>query len=74
MTTAAFSALSGPTARAVAAVRELHCPEPTFKPTGPVSGHIACPRCGSRVNFTVAADGYTSGRCVAAACIRWSRQ
>lgn len=74
MTTAAFSALAGPTARAIAAVREKHCQPPTYKPDAPVSGRIDCPKCGSRLNFTVTANGHTSGRCVAAACIRWSMQ
>lgn len=74
MTTAAFSALAGPIARAVAKVREQHCPPPTYRPSAPVSAHMNCPKCGSRLNFKVTADGHTSGRCVAAACIRWSMQ
>jgi hypothetical protein len=74
MTTAAFSALQGPTGHAIAAVRNTYCKPPTFRPTAPVDGHIDCPKCGSRLNFTVTAEGHTSGRCVAAACIRWSMQ
>lgn len=74
MTTAAFAALRGPTISAIAAVREQHCQPPTFRPRAPVSDHIRCPKCGSRLNFTVTAEGHTSGRCVAAACIRWSMQ
>lgn len=74
MTTARFSALAGPTARAIAAVRNQHCQPPTYRPSAPVSGHMACTKCRSRLNFTVTAEGHTSGRCVAAACIRWSMQ
>lgn len=74
MTTAAFSALAGPTARAIASVRNTHCKPPTYRPSSPVSAHMNCPKCGSRLNFTVTADGHTSGRCVAAACVRWSMQ
>lgn len=74
MTTARFSALAGPTARAIASVRGAHCKPPTYRPSEPVAGHMSCPRCGSRLNFTVTAEGNTSGRCVAVACIRWSMQ
>lgn len=74
MTTHRFSALTGPTTRAIAAVRSQHCQPPTYRPAEPVSGHMACLKCGSRLNFTVSADGHTSGRCVATACIRWSMQ
>jgi len=74
MTTARFAALAGPTARAIAAVRSQHCQPPTYRPDEPVSAHMNCPKCGSRLNFTVSAEGHTSGRCVAAACIRWSMQ
>lgn len=74
MTPPQFNALSGPTARAIAAVRKQHCQPPTFKPAEPVKGQIKCPRCGSRLVYDVAADGWTSGRCVASACVRWSHQ
>ena len=74
MTAASFSALVGPTARAIAAMRNEHCQPPTFKPEAPVSDHIACPKCGSRLNYRVTEDGQTYGRCVAAACIKWSNQ
>ncbi|MFA5386830.1 MAG: hypothetical protein WC322_00325 [Candidatus Paceibacterota bacterium] len=74
MTTSAYLALRDPTARAIALVRTLHCKPPTFKPEAPVSGHIACPKCKSRLNFRVTAQGQTYGRCVAADCIRWDFQ
>lgn len=74
MTDDEFSALVGPTARAIAAVRKEHCKPPTYKPDALVDGHIACPKCGSRLNFRVTADGHTSGRCAAAACVKWSMQ
>jgi len=35
MTTAAFSALIGPTGRAIAAVRNTHCKPPRSAPRGP---------------------------------------
>lgn len=74
MTRASSAALYGPTSRAIAAVRREHCKPPAYKPDAPVSGHIDCPKCGGRLHFTVAADGYTSGRCPSAACIQWSGQ
>ena len=58
MTTASFAALVSPTARAIASVRNEHCQPPTFKPAA--------------LNYRVTADGQTHGRCVAAACIKWS--
>lgn len=45
---------------------------PTFKPAALVGGRIDCPKCGSALNYRVTADGQTHGRCVAAACIKWS--
>jgi hypothetical protein len=72
MTTQAFAARMGPTIKALAAVKTKHCAPPTYRPAGPVSGHMACPRCGSRLSYTVDADGLSSGRCVAAGCVRWS--
>lgn len=74
MTSAAFAALQGPTARAIASVREQHCQPPTYRPSAPVSAHINCPKCGSRLNYRVTAEGHTYGRCAAAACIRWDMQ
>lgn len=74
MTTATFNALMSPTIHAIAAVRNEHCKPPTYAPPEPVSGRMKCPRCNSALNFTVTSDGRTSGRCVAAACIKWSLQ
>lgn len=74
MTTARFSALAGPTSRAIATVRSAHCQPPAYRPAEPVASNMNCPKCGSRLNFTVTAEGNTSGRCVAVACIRWSMQ
>jgi len=74
MTTAAFSALAGPTARALAEVKNTHCRPPTYRPADALTGQIKCPKCGSRLNFSVSAEGVTSGRCVAGRCIRWSNQ
>lgn len=74
MTTATFYALVGPTASAIATVLNQHCTPPTYKPGALVGGHMACPNCGSRLNFRVTPDGQTYGRCVAVSCIRWSNQ
>lgn len=71
---AAAPFLIGASPAPVAKVREQHCPPPTYRPSAPVSAHMTCPKCGSRLNFKVTAEGHTSGRCVAAACIRWSMQ
>ena len=74
MTTAAFAALTGPTAQALAAVKRRYCAPPTYAPAHPVIAAMDCPRCKSRINFTVATTGRTSGRCAAAACIKWTDQ
>ncbi|WP_431276217.1 hypothetical protein ACQ858_08180 [Variovorax ureilyticus] len=67
MTTAHFSALVGPTARAMAEVRKLH-PKP---PAAPVRAAIRCPRCQGRLLFTVSPAGSTTGRCSSTGCIQW---
>lgn len=74
MTTQAFVALMGPTIKALNAVKTQHCAPPAYRPAAPVEAHMDCPRCGSRLNYTVATTGMTSGRCVAASCIKWSLQ
>lgn len=72
MTTATFSRLAGPTARAMAAVRTEHCRPPSYRPAAAVRGTMRC-HCGGILNFTVSPiDGRTSGRCSSAGCIRWS--
>lgn len=74
MTTAAFTKLMGPTIKALNTVKTKHCAPPNYAPPEPVASHMDCPRCGSRVNFTVSTTGSSSGRCVAAGCIKWSMQ
>lgn len=74
MTTAAFTALAGPTARALAEIKNRYCAPPTYAPAESTEGHMACPRCKSRLNFTVQATGLTSGRCVAGSCVKWDLQ
>ena len=46
------------------------CAEYLFELRYP-DGYV-CPKCGSALNYRVTADGQTHGRCVAAACIKWS--
>lgn len=74
MTTAHFARLVGPSAQALANVKRLHCTPPTYAPPVAVDGVMACPACQSRLTFTVDTAGRTSGRCVAANCIRWNNQ
>lgn len=74
MTTAAFSARIGPTAQALAAIKNRYCAPPSYAPSEQVQSHMDCPRCKSRLNFTVLVSGQTSGRCVASDCLRWSMQ
>ena len=73
MTTKAFSALAGATARAMAAVRTEHCPAPDYRPAAPVRASMPCPKCAGQLTYTASAiDGRTSGRCSSASCIRWA--
>ena len=74
MTTQAFADRMGSIAQALNAVKTQHCAPPTYGPAEPVQAHMACPRCGSRLNYTVATSGMTNGRCVAAGCLSWSLQ
>lgn len=74
MTTATFNALAPHLRAALAQVKRTYCAPPAFAPAEKVSGHLECPRCKSRLNFTVLTSGLTSGRCTAAACISWSMQ
>ena len=72
MTTQRFNALAGPTALAMAAVKGEHCQPPTYRPAQAVSGSVACPKCGGRLQFTVAPSGISTGRCTSAGCVRWT--
>lgn len=72
MTTARFNTLAGPTARAMAAVKGVHCPPPEYRPVQAVAGSIACPKCGGSLKFTVAPSGISTGRCNSAGCVRWT--
>lgn len=74
MTTAAFSARMGPTAQALAVIKNRYCAAPSYAPAEKVESHMDCPRCRSRLNFTVLVSGQTSGRCVAAGCLSWASQ
>ena len=74
MTTPAFTALAPHFRKALAVVKNTHCAPPTHRPADALIGHMSCPKCGSRLNYSVSAEGVTSGRCVAARCIRWNNQ
>jgi len=64
MTTDAFAALVGPTAKAMAEAFKLAT-------AGQKEGTFPCPRCRSVVHFTAPTPHQSSGRCAAAGCIRW---
>ena len=68
------TASMSPLSRALATIKTQHCAPPAWGPAERVTSHMRCPRCGSRLNFTVETTGKTSGRCVTAECIRWSDQ
>jgi hypothetical protein len=74
VTTAAFTARTKYILRALDHIKRQHCAAPNFAPAAQVDGHMDCPKCRSRLNFTVLVSGKCSGRCVAANCIRWSDQ
>lgn len=74
MTTAAFNAMQKPLSQAITAVKKQYCSEPRYAPEAEVSSHMTCPRCKSRLNFTVLINGMTSGQCVASSCLRWNLQ
>lgn len=74
MTTAAFSARTKYIVRALDHIKRQHCAAPNYAPPAQVEGHMDCPRCRSRLNFTVLVSGMTSGRCAASDCLRWSMQ
>jgi len=74
MTTAAFNRINPHVITALSAVKTQYCAPPHFAPAEPVSAQMTCPRCGSRLNFTVSVRGQSDGRCVTADCIRWACQ
>ena len=74
MTTEAFNRTNPLVIKALAAVKNEHCRPPSYAPAAPVAAQMQCPRCKSRLNYTVGITGLTSGRCVAAACLKWSLQ
>lgn len=74
MTTAAFSARTKYILRALDHIKRQHCAAPNFAPAAKVDGHMDCPRCKSRLAFTVLVSGLCSGRCVASGCISWAGQ
>lgn len=67
MTTQAFSAQLGATARALAAVQQQ-------KPQhGEATGRIQCPRCNGRIRFNIQSNGISRGQCGTAGCLRWQQ-
>lgn len=74
MTTAAFNRINPHVITALSAVKAQHCPAPNYAPAEPVTAQMKCPKCGSRLNFTVATSGLSSGQCVATSCVRWALQ
>lgn len=66
MTTANFSALAGPTAKA------MHAAQQHRKAGQDVKSTMKCPRCNSTLRFTVFASGVSYGQCVAARCVKWT--
>lgn len=74
MTTAAFSARLPHISKALEVIKTRYCAPPAYAPAAKVDGHMDCPRCKSRLAFTVLVSGLTSGRCVASGCISWAGQ
>ncbi|APW38492.1 hypothetical protein RD110_15835 [Rhodoferax koreense] len=75
MTTTAFLHLQPKIAQALTRVKLAHCAPPAFRPAADVEGVEPCPRCGSKLVFTVsAATGLSDGRCTAACGVRWAAQ
>ena len=74
MTTAAFSARTKYIVRALDHIKRQHCAAPAYAPAQQVEGHMDCPKCRSRLNFTVLVSGLCSGRCVSGGCLSWSMQ
>lgn len=57
----------GQIARAMAAVQQHK------HPTDEVKGRIACPKCGSGLQFAILPNGISRGNCAAACGIRWAQ-
>lgn len=75
MTTQAFTALRPKIQAALVHVKTTYCAPPAFKPEADVAETMPCPKCGSRLSFSVAASsGASSGQCVAACGVKWSNQ
>ena len=73
MTRQQTSALLGATARAMAEVRNRHCPAPAYRPATAVRASTRCQKCGGLLTYSVSSvDGRTTGRCSSAGCITWS--
>ncbi|MEO8391168.1 hypothetical protein [Polaromonas sp.] len=74
MTTAAFNRTAGPIARALNAVKSVHCAPPTYKPVHDVTSTTPCPLCKGTIHYTVrASDGLSTGRCrTSRGCLSWS--
>lgn len=72
MTRAGFGALSSAISQAQAAIRQKHCPPPTFYPLTEVVASMTCMRCGGRLSYAVLPiSARTSGQCSSAGCIKW---
>jgi hypothetical protein len=64
MTTALFSSLVGPTARA------MHEAQKAMQ-GGQVQGKLTCPKCKGTINWA-GRDGKSAGSCTSARCVRWA--
>jgi hypothetical protein len=64
--------IHGATARALDAIKSVHCQPPAYAPPAPVKGEIPCTRCKQRLKFTVLASGKSTGRCTTRGCLNWN--
>lgn len=73
MTKPGFGAFSSAVAKAQAAIRQQHCPPPTYYPAEHVKGSMDCVRCGGQLIYSVSPIGArTTGQCSSAGCLKWS--
>lgn len=73
MTTTIFNRTAGPMARALNAVKSVHCAPPAYKPVENVTSTTPCPLCKGIIHYTVrASDGGSTGRCRTRGCLSWS--